>query len=261
MARVIRLLLAYDGTAYCGWQKQCQGEVTIQETIEQKLRIICRHTVTLHGAGRTDAGVHALGMVAHFHTQVHHPLSAFVEGLNSLLPSDIRILEAEEAAEDFHSRFSAKCKTYRYDFFTGQIVSPEKRLYMGHFPGFFQPFHAQKALRYLVGTHDFSSFEHAGSRNKEATGRGAIRTLFSAECLPMPNVDQGWSLRLCGDGFLRQMVRIIAGTVIEIGQMNKKNRLPENIQQILLAQDRAAAGKTAPACGLFLEKVTYLSFE
>ncbi len=255
MQRVIRLELAYDGTAYCGWQRQRQGEVTIQATLEECLEIICGHPLCVHGAGRTDAGVHAEAMVAHFLTTVAHPLAAFSKGLNSLLPQDIRILSAQEAEADFHSRFSACSKTYRYDFFTGAVMPPARRLYLGHLPGHFQAEPARQALEKLLGSHDFSSFERAGSRDPDAvSGRGAVRTIMHASCQPMAGLPGGWSLRLRGDGFLRQMVRIIAGTVIEIGQ---EKRVADSMVAILAAKDRKAAGQTAPACGLFLEQVDY----
>ena len=255
MERCIRLVLAYDGNNYCGWQRQRQGEATIQATLEDRLLVLCGHPLTVHGAGRTDAGVHALAIVAHFHTQVPHPLAAFSKGLNSLLPPDIRILSADEAVPGFHSRFSAVAKIYRYDFFTGTVMLPAKRLYMAHLPGHFDVAPVREALEQLLGTHDFSSFERAGSRDLTCTeGRGATRTLSQASCLPIDDWPQGWSLRLEGDGFLRQMVRIIAGTVIEIGQ---GKRPAGSIPQILAARDRKTAGQTAPACGLFLEKVIY----
>lgn len=255
MERTIRLLLAYDGSNYYGWQRQRQGEATVQATLEDRLQVICGHSLTVHGAGRTDAGVHALAMVAHFHTKAPHPLTAFFKGLNSMLPPDIRILQAEETAPDFHSRFSALAKVYRYDFFTGEVMPPSKRLYTGHLPGYFDPAPARLALERLLGNHDFSSFERAGSRDLSASGgRGAIRTLIQASCFPMELLPQGWSIRLKGDGFLRQMVRIIAGTVIAIGQGKSS---PESIPHILTARDRKAAGQTAPACGLFLEEILY----
>lgn len=254
MTRIIRLLLSYDGTAYAGWQRQRQGERTIQATLEDCLRTLCGHPVTVHGAGRTDAGVHALGMVAHFHTPVNHPLTAFSKGLNSLLPPDIRIFEAREAAPDFHSRFSACAKMYRYDFCTGEVLPPERRLYMGHFPGksLFDLKAVSKALHHLCATHDFTGFAHALELHEG--GRGAVRTLLAAHCEPISGLPGGWSLRLKGDGFLRQMVRIITGTVVEVGQ---GRRNADSVLEILAARDRRLAGKTAPACGLFLERVLY----
>ncbi|WP_028318140.1 tRNA pseudouridine(38-40) synthase TruA [Desulfobulbus elongatus] len=255
MRRTIRLLIAYDGSGYRGWQRQRQGEPTIQEELEIRLAGLCRQPVTLHGAGRTDAGVHALGMVAHFHTEAAIPLVAFSKGLNALLPKDIRILGAEEAPPDFHSRFSALGKTYRYDFCTGPVQLPGSRLYQAHCPGPFVLARLQPALAVLIGTHDFSSFERSGSRDKEATcGRGAIRTLTRASCVPVLGCAEHWSLRFTGDGFLRQMVRILAGTLIEIGQ---GKRPAAELTAVLAAQDRTAAGPTAPACGLFLERIHY----
>ena len=252
MPRFVRLLLAYDGSAYSGWQRQNQGEATVQATLEDRLAVICGHPVTLHGAGRTDAGVHALGMVAHFHTTVGHPLSAFFKGMNSLLPPDIRILAAQDAAPDFHSRFSAVAKVYRYDFFVGEILPPTRRLYVGHIPGTFNPEAAQEALALVRGEHDFLGFAHAPDLHEG--GRGTVRRLLAAELCPMPDLPLGWSLRLVGDGFLRQMVRIVTGTILEVGQ---GRRDAASILEIFATRDRRLAGKTAPACGLFLEEVRY----
>ena len=254
MQRTVRLLIAYDGSGYHGWQRQRQGEATIQEELETRLTRLCEEPVTLHGAGRTDAGVHALGMVAHFHTTTSIPVVAFFMGLNAMLPEDIRIRGAEDAPPDFHSRFSALGKTYRYDFFTGAVQMPSSRLYRAHCPGPFAPERLQAALGQLVGSHDFSSFERSGSRDRNATGRGAVRTLTHASCTPVLGRPGHWSIRLTGDGFLRQMVRILAGTLIEIGQGKRET---EALAVILAARNRTAAGPTAPACGLFLETIHY----
>ncbi len=184
MDRNIRLVIAFDGTAYSGWQRQ-KKRPTIQGSIEKKLTILCSEPVCIHGAGRTDAGVHALAMVAHFQTTVGRPLSAFTRGLNSMLPHDIRILEAREMPSDFHSRYQALAKTYRYDFFSGDIMLPTRRLYEAHLPGSFDLAACQKCLPLLIGSHDFASFEGAGSRDPlQKTGRGAIRTIFQAQCRP-----------------------------------------------------------------------------
>ncbi len=252
--RNIRLLITYDGTNFCGWQRQRNG-LSIQEALEQRLARITRTAVQVNGAGRTDAGVHAQGMVANFTTGVTMPAPAFVKALNSMLPKDIRILGAEEAAPDFHARFSAKGKTYRYDFFTGAMQSPLERLYRTHFPCSFMPDNVQASLDFLVATHDFASFEAVGSRDRTwTTGRGAVRTLFQAQCLVDPARPEHFSLRFSGDGFLRHMVRNLAGTLIRVGT----GRLtPEQFVAILEAQDRKEASPTAPACGLFLEKVHY----
>ena len=255
MIRTIRLLIAYDGSNYCGWQRQKQGEATIQGEIERRLALLCQEEVPLHGAGRTDTGVHAQGMVAHFQTTARTPVLAFFKGLNSMLPTDIRILGAEEAPPEFHSRFDAQGKTYRYDFFTGSLQPPWSRLYRAHFPGAFDPSLVQQALPALEGTHDFASFERTGTRDRTlTTGRGAVRTLLKLSCTKAPGSTDNWSLRLTGDGFLRQMVRIISGTLIEIGQ---GKRAPAEMRHIIEAQDRRMAGLTAPACGLFLEQLYY----
>ncbi len=254
MSRTIRLLIAYDGSSYQGWQRQSRG-VTVQGELEKRLTLLCAEPISLHGAGRTDAGVHALGMVAHFHTTTHIPVLAFFRGLNSLLPRDIRILGAETAPFDFHSRYNALGKTYRYDFFTGAVQLPSARLYRAHFPGTFNPDRLASVLELLIGTHDFSSFERTGSRDRNAVGgRGPIRTLMHVGCFPQLGCPDCWSLRLTGDGFLRQMVRNIAGTLIDIGQ---GKRPPEELAAILAAHDRQYASPTAPACGLFLEKIYY----
>jgi pseudouridylate synthase I len=255
MCRTIRLLIAYDGSGYHGWQRQRQGKPTIQEELEIRLSALCRQPVVLHGAGRTDAGVHALGMVAHFTTTTAMPLVAFFKGLNALLPKDIRILGAEEALAGFHSRFSALGKTYRYDFCTGPVQMPGNRHCQAHYPGAFVPERLGPALAILIGVHDFSSFERSGSRDKKTeNGRGAVRTLTRISCLPTLDRAGHWSIRITGDGFLRQMVRILAGTLIEVG-LGK--RQAQEVSTILAAKNRTAAGHTAPACGLFLEKIHY----
>jgi tRNA pseudouridine38-40 synthase len=194
-------------------------------------------------------------MVANFSTSAIMPAPAFAKALNSMLPKDIRIRMAEEAAQDFHARFSAKGKTYRYDFFTGAIQSPLERLYRTHFPCSFMPDRVRASLDFLVATHDFASFEAVGSRDRtRTTGRGAVRTLFQAQCLVDRARPEHFSLRFSGDGFLRHMVRNLAGTLIRVGT----SRLtPEQFVAILEAQDRKEASPTAPACGLFLEAVHY----
>jgi tRNA pseudouridine38-40 synthase len=252
--RTIRLCIAFDGTNFCGWQRQQNGP-SIQGTLEEKLRLITTTQVAVHGAGRTDAGVHALGMVAHFSTGVTMPAPAFAKALNSMLPKDIRILAAEEAAPDFHARFSAKGKTYRYDFFTGPLQLPAERLYRTHYPCSFQSDLLQASLDYLVGTHDFASFEAVGSRDRTRTeGRGAVRTLLQADCLVDPGRPEHFSFRFTGDGFLRHMVRNLAGTLFLVGSGRLSS---EQFRDIVKAGDRKKAGPTAPACGLFLEQVHY----
>lgn len=249
--RTVKLLIAFDGTDFCGWQKQKNGP-TIQEAIERALSIICNAKIILHGAGRTDAGVHAAGMTAHFKTASRIPTAALQNGLNSLLPEAIRILQADETADDFHARFSALAKTYRYTIFTGPVMNPLRRLYAHHLPAKLCHKTMRKCLRQLIGEHDFSSFETTGSRDRSRGGRGAVRTMYRAELVDQEN---GYlHLVYTGDGFLRHMVRNITGTICEAG---RGKRSVEEFITILGCRDRNRAGATAPACGLSLDKVHY----
>jgi tRNA pseudouridine38-40 synthase len=252
--RNIRLHIAYDGTSFCGWQRQENG-ISIQGLIEEALSRITKQPMEVNGAGRTDAGVHAEAMTAHFHTQATMPLAAFPKALNSLLPKAVRILEAAEVGPEFHARFSAVSKTYRYDFFTGEVQVPTEHLYRSHARCSFSPERVQPCLELLLGSHDFSSFEAVGTRDRSRTeGRGAVRTLFLAQCLADPVRPEYFSFRFSGDGFLRQMVRNLVGTLIWVGAGRLSQ---EQFAEILAAQDRRRAGPTAPACGLFLERVEY----
>lgn len=252
--RNILLRIAYDGTDFCGWQRQENGP-SIQGVVEEKLAIITKQPVEVSGAGRTDAGVHAEAMTANFRTNAAMPAAAFQRALNALLPKAVRILESLEVPPDFHARFSAVGKTYRYDFFTGAVQNPVERLYRTHAPCSFSPELAQPCLQLLLGSHDFSSFEAVGSRDRSrTTGRGAVRTLFQAECVADPVRPEHFSFRFSGDGFLRQMVRNLAGTLLQAGAGRLSSA---DFAAILLAKDRRQAGPTAPACGLFLEQVQY----
>ena len=250
--RTVKLLIAYDGTGYCGWQRQKNG-LSIQEEIERALSIICNAEIILHGAGRTDAGVHARGMTAHFKTNSRVDCTALEKGLNSLLPGAIRILEASNQPADFHARFSALAKTYQYTIFMGQVMPPDWRLYIHHLPFTLDRSIMEQCLEKLIGNHDFSSFEATGSRDKNNTnGRGGIRTIYRA--LLIESEEHIVNLQLTGDGFLRHMVRNITGTIVEVG---RGKRTVEEFVQILRLKDRNKAGATAPACGLSLVKVHY----
>lgn len=254
MQRNIKLLIAYDGSNYSGWQRQTNAS-TVQESIEACLCTITKQHIILHGAGRTDAGVHALGMVAHFLTDSRILPENFPKALNSMLPHDIRILDCEEVNSTFHSRYNARRKTYRYDFFNGPIQSPVERLYTTHFPFTLDFLNMEACLKILIGTHDFTSFEATGSRDHtQISGRGAVRTLHEARCIPAKDKPDTYSLLFTGDGFLRHMVRNLVGTLIEAG----KNKItPIDFHTILLSRNRVNAGPTAPAKGLFLVKILY----
>ncbi|MFW8600887.1 tRNA pseudouridine(38-40) synthase TruA [Desulfobacterota bacterium M19] len=249
--RNIRMLIAYDGTAYAGWQRQ-KEQPTVQGTLEDKIALMTRESVTLYGAGRTDAGVHALGMCANFKTRCRIPCLGFQKGLNSLLPPDIRVLALEEAAERFHARFDALGKTYFYQVINSPLILPTQRLYYAHFPRAFDLEAMDTALSSLLGEHDFASFEAAGSRDLTATkGRGAVRTIHHKRVYA---VSDGFTVEIRGDGFLRHMIRNIIGTLIPVGRGEKT---VANFIKILYAKDRSEAGDTAPAQGLFLKEVFY----
>ncbi len=250
----IRLLIAYDGTGYSGWQRQKNGP-TIQAILEDKITIITGSPTVVNGAGRTDAGVHAQGMAANFTTSARMSAQSFQNALNSMLPGAIRILDADQAPSDFHARYDATGKTYRYDFFTGRIQRPDERLYRTHVSHPFEPTRVSPCLKSLIGSHDFSSFEAAGSRDRSKSGgRGAVRTLLKAECITDPERPDHFSFVITGDGFLRHMVRNIVGTLFLVGS----GRIDLNgFTAIFDGRDRQLAGPTAPACGLFLEQVHY----
>lgn len=250
--RNIKLLLAFDGTGYAGWQKQ-KSEKTIQGVLEDRLYIMTGRHTCLHGAGRTDAGVHALGMVANFETGTKIPCPGFVKGLNSLLPDDIRILQATEVAAAFHARRSAKTKTYWYNLTSGPVQLPTERLYRAHVFTELDFAAMKAALEHMIGTHDFSSFEGSGSRDPELDGRGAVRTIVEARLTAVGAGNYNRFI-ITGDGFLRHMVRNIVGTMLEAG---KGKVLPSEVAGILAARNRSAAGPTAPAHGLFLREVSY----
>ncbi len=249
--RIVRLLIAFDGTGYCGWQRQKNGP-SIQEAIERALSIICNENVILHGAGRTDAGVHAEGMSAHFKTSSTIRPTTLKKGLNALLPGAIRIVSLADADADFHARFSALAKTYRYTVFTGEVMDPQRRLYAHHLPFPLRHAALRECLQKISGEHDFSSFETTGSRDKDRGGRGAVRTIFAAR-LSEPEEDYV-QFFYTGDGFLRHMVRNLTGTILEVG---RGKRSVQEFIDILGYRDRNRAGATAPSNGLCLVKVHY----
>jgi tRNA pseudouridine38-40 synthase len=250
--RNIRLIIAYDGTGFGGWQRQ-KNAVTIQGEIEKRLTVMTACPVSLLGAGRTDAGVHALGMVANFHTEKNIPCEAFLRGLNSMLPQNIRILGVEDAPADFHARFSAKGKTYIYKIFTGPVLLPAERFDTYHIPFPLQFEHISDCLMTITGTHNFASFERPGSRDKsQIGGRGTIRTILAANFHDSGN--HCFQFTITGDGFLRQMIRIMIGTILEVG---RGRRNLDCFRQTLQSRDRAQAGAPAPAHGLTLLEIFY----
>jgi len=251
--RTIKLTIAFDGTGYAGWQRQ-KGAPTIQEAVEKALATMTGRFTPVHGAGRTDAGVHALGMVAHFRTESKIPSKGFHRGLNSLLPGEIRVLAAEEVEEGFHARKDARGKVYRYQMATGTMLLPTDRLYWGWFPGPLDLDAMNQAASLLVGEHDFSSFEASGSRVAKDGGRGAVRRVFTAGFRVLATAPEKIQFVIAGDGFLRHMVRNIVGTLVEVG---RNQRRVEEIPELLRRCDRRFAGPTAPPQGLFLVEVWY----
>ena len=245
--RNIRMTLEYDGTAYAGWQRQKNG-LSIQQVLEEKIAVMTGEDVKVLGSGRTDAGVHALAQVAHLRTASAIPAWNLLHGLNSLLPRDIAVIRLDEAPEDFHARHSATGKVYLYRILNRPVRSALHR----HFAWeVFQPLDVarmQEAASHLVGTHDFTSFSTVHS---DAPHR--VRTI--REISVTRNEEDFIGITVEAEGFLRYMVRIIAGTLVEVG---KGRRPPGDIPAVLAAKDRAAAGITAPARGPFLREARHV---
>jgi tRNA pseudouridine38-40 synthase len=242
--------VAYDGTDYVGWQRQANG-VSIQGLLEDALLALDGHEVTVTGAGRTDAGVHALGQVAAF--TIDRPLApdALVRALNAHLPPAVRIVAAEPAAPAFHPRFGARTKTYRYHLWNADVMSPFERRYAWHVPGPLDVDAMSAAARLLVGRRDFASFQATGS-DVATTEREILESSFESEICHLKS--EILVYRVVGDGFLRHMVRAIVGSLVEVG----RGRKPAGwIAEAIAARDRSAAGPTAPPHGLFLVRVTY----
>jgi tRNA pseudouridine38-40 synthase len=244
--RTLKLTLAYDGTAYVGWQRQANG-LSVQQVIEEACApLVGGVPPTVAGAGRTDAGVHASGQVASVNLDSDLAVDALQRALNVRLPADIRVLAVEEARPGFHARFDATGKSYRYRMSTAPILSPFDRGYVWHAPEPKRLDWMQQAAAALVGRHDFLSFQARGAFVRET-----VRTL---DRLDVTQAGDELVLDCSGDGFLRHMVRIIAGTLAEVGT---GLRPPASMPDVLGARDRRVAGATAPALGLTLMSVRY----
>ncbi len=250
MVRNIKLTIEYDGSAYHGWQIQPNG-ITIQETLESTLARLTGHRPKVIGAGRTDAGVHAEGQVAHFKTESTLECSAVQRGLNALLPGDIVIAAAQEVALEFHARFSARGKTYRYVILNRRHPSAFARDRCWHIPHPLDVVAMQAAAGALRGRHDFSAFQAsdccAGHPRRE------IRMLEIQQADGQKA--DGWiHCVVSADAFLKHMVRNIVGTLVDVGRGRWS---PEKVAEILQGRDRTRAGQTAPGRGLFLVSVNY----
>lgn len=244
-SRRILITVSYDGTAYAGWQRQ-QNAMTVQQRIEDALTALTGHKTTLYGASRTDAGVHALGQCAHFDTRCRIPAERYPFALNTMLPPDIRVLAGRAVGETFHARFDAKGKQYTYRIHNARHASAILRNQTAHVPVPLDVPAMQAALPQLLGTHDFAAFQASGG-----TAKTTVRTLRA-----LTLVAQGEELTLTveGNAFLYNMVRVIAGTLMDIGK-GKLNG--DCFARALQTGNRLLLGTTAPACGLTLTRIDY----
>ena len=244
--RTLKLTLAYDGTDYAGWQRQINA-LTIQQVVEEAFaHFTDGEPPTVSGAGRTDAGVHALGQVASVNVAFDHSASAVMRALNVRLPGAIRVVGAVDAVPGFHARFNATGKSYRYRVARTRVSSPFDRLYAWYVPWTLDLDAMRAAAAQLVGRHDFASFQ--------ANGTTITATTRNLEHLELVEVGGELHILAEGEGFLRQMVRIITGTLVEIGSGQRDGA---SIPALIAARKRDAAGKTAPAHGLTLVAVKY----
>lgn len=241
----VKLTVEYDGTNYAGWQRQTNG-LSVQEALERAFEIACGEHTVVHGAGRTDAGVHAMAQVAHVDTNCAIPPEKISFAMNMHLPPDIRVKKSEQADDRFHARFCAKGKHYRYTIYNAAHAPAVYRHTAAYVRGVLDVAAMREAAKYVAGTHDFACFCASGSDVKDT-----VRTVYSLDiCQDGPFI----YIDIKGSGFLYHMVRIIAGTLIEIGH---KKRLPASMKDIIASKDRARAGVTAPAKGLMMMAVYY----
>lgn len=241
----IKLTIAYDGTNYCGWQIQPNG-ITIEEILNKALSKMTGEEVFVIGASRTDSGVHAMGNVAVFDTETTIPAEKIAVALNQRLPDDIVITKSEEVPLNFHPRYCNCSKTYEYHIINTRIPIPTKRL-TNYFVSYVLDIDKMRqAASYLVGEHDFVSF-----CNVRTDVENTVRTITALDILTNGNEI---TIRITGNGFLYNMVRIIVGTLVRVGRGFYE---PEKVKEILEAKDRKAAGVTAPAHGLMLVEIKY----
>jgi tRNA pseudouridine38-40 synthase len=243
--RNLKLTLAYDGTRLVGWQRQADGD-SVQGLLEDALARFEGAPVTVHGAGRTDAGVHALGQVASAQVTFAHDGATLTRALNAQLPEDVRVLGVEEVSPQFHARFSARSKTYRYQIRHGNIADPFERAFVWHMPERLRVEEMRAAAGVLIGTHDFAAFRSIGT-----PVRDSVRTVTQST---ITDAEGRMAYEISGNGFLRHMVRAIVGTLVEIG---RGFRDTESMAALLRGSARSDAGATAPPQGLFLVRVDY----
>ncbi|NOT43730.1 MAG: tRNA pseudouridine(38-40) synthase TruA [Acidobacteria bacterium] len=263
--RTLKLTLAYDGSRYVGWQRQASGD-SVQGLLENALAHFEGAPVHVHGAGRTDAGVHALGQVASVRVHAAHDAHTLLRALNAQLPRDVRVLRVDEVADDFHARYSAVAKTYRYRIWNGPVGNPFEAPFAWHVREALDVEAMQAAAALVVGTHDFSAFQSTGSdvaTSVRTIVRSDLRLVSAAGgALPRDGSTRGAAFvcepvlvyEVAGDGFLRHMVRAIVGTLVEVG---RGWRSPASMAALVAGAPRASAGATAPPAGLFLVAVDY----
>ena len=243
--RRLKLIVEYDGTDYCGWQRQINGP-SVQQTLEEALSRLTGETIAVTGSSRTDAGVHAMGLCAHFDSATRIPPEKIAFALNTMLPPDIRVRESGLAPEGFHARYAACGKVYRYRFFNSRHDCAIGRQYAAHVPLPLDVERMNQEAQALCGTHDFEAFAASGSVVKST-----VRTIYRVQ---VRRVGEHVEMLVLGDGFLYNMVRIIAGTLMEVGTGKRE---PGAIAAAIETRDRLALGQTAPAKGLTLMRVLY----
>lgn len=237
--------IEYDGTNYSGWQKQPNAR-TVEEEVAKSLKQITNKDIKLNASGRTDAGVHAKGQVASFFLNVNIPTNRIVKAMNSCMSDDITILSAREVPMEFHARYFAESKKYSYQIYNNPIRCSLYRNYSYHVAKKLNISKMETAANILIGTHDFKAFMTSG-----ASVRSTVRTIYS---IKFDKSNSNICVSFHGNGFLYNMVRIIIGTLVEIG---KGKRPEQDLERILLSKDRIKAGPAAPPQGLFLDKVYY----
>ena len=241
----IKLIVEFDGTDYAGWQRQ-ENAMTVQQKLEEALERLFGEKITVFGASRTDAGVHAAGMVCHFDVETKIPVERIAYALNFTLPKDIRVKDSAQTAPGFHARFDAKAKWYRYTIYNHKHASALNRRTVAHVPYVLSVSRMQEALQDLLGKHDFAAFAASGSVVKDTT-----REIYLARL--QKNGDK-IVLDIMGNGFLYNMVRIIAGTLIDIGRGKLGT---DTFKKMLQTKDRVQGGMTAPPQGLILQRIYY----
>lgn len=242
-----KMIIAYDGTRYIGWQRQATDPLkTIQGKLEHILSLLFDEEISVTASGRTDAGVHAIGQVANFQTKLYKSPEEILNYMAKYLSNDISIVELKLASERFHARYNCKYKMYSYTIDTGLFPNPFQTRFAYHFSESLDLENMKKAASYLLGTHDFKSFTSMKSKKKST-----VRTITDID---ITQVGSSIVIYYRGDGFLQHMVRILTGTLIEVGT---GNRSPEDILHLLEVQKRSESGYTVPPHGLCLQKVEY----